>query len=279
MTQKNSEDALNQRLWVKEQEVQALKTQNRHLIARLEELEKKKTDVEENTHALGEFRGTLTTQLTAALNAIQEQIHRFTNQILGATETSLKSGFETIQQTMKALYTQNQRGQQQIENAVGSIGNLEKRVDQQANEVMNQTKVHNLQFQDKVIGNLNGFMDRIERLMDSRLQGLSELSRLDYKQEELLREIKALTAASPRAEIKLLRGQLQAVLTDMENLRAQLQSSSPQDAIEVLVQAQEKKTRAIATKSEMETYLRRIQNNLDAPGQEITQPEVQQKID
>lgn len=279
MTQKNSEDALNQRLWVKEQEVQALKTQNRHLIARLEELEKKKTDVEENTLALGEFRGTLTTQLSSALNAIQEQIQRFTSQVLATTETSLKSGFETIQQTMKALYTQNQRGQQQIENAVGSIGNLEKRVDQQATEVLNQTKVHNLQFQDKVVGNLNGFMDRIERLMDSRLQGLSELSRLDYKQEELLREIKALTAASPRAEIKLLRGQLQAVLTDMENLRAQLQTSSPQDAIEVLVQAQEKKTRAIETKSEMETYLRRIQNNLETPGQEINQPEIQQKID
>ncbi len=279
MTQKNSEDALNQRLWVKEQEVQALKTQNRHLIARLEDLEKKKTDVEENTAALGEFRGTLTTQLSAALNAIQEQIHRFTSQILASTETSLKSGFDTIQQTMRALYTQNQRGQQQIETAVGSIGNLEKRVDQQANEVMNQTKVQNFQFQDKVLGNLNGFMDRIERLMESRLQGLSELARIDYKQEELLREIKALTAASPRAEIKLLRGQLQAVLSDMENLRSQLQASSPQDAIEVLVQAQEKKTRAIETKSEMETYLKRIQNNLTISEPEIQTPDIQQKID
>jgi hypothetical protein len=279
MKQRNSEDALTQRLWVKEQEVAALKTQNRHLIARLEELEQKKTDVEENTAALGEFRGNLTTQLSAALNSIQEQIHRFTNQILSSTETSLKSGFDTIQQTMRALYTQNQRSQQQIEKAVGSIGTLEQRVDTQASEVLNQSKVHNLQFQDKVIGNLNGFMDRVERLMDSRLQGLSEIARLDYKQEELLTEIKNLTAASPRAEIKLLRGELKAVLAELDALKSQMELSNPAEAIEVLIQAQEKKAKAVETKSEMETYLKRIQNNLPAPEREIDLNIDQQKID
>lgn len=282
----------NPETWVKEQEIQALKVQNRHLIQRIEELENSKSDIEVNNKLISNFQGQLDQQLTHALNQLQQQVQKFTRAVLTNTEAALKNGFESIQGTMKALYSQNQRGQEQIDRALQSTLRLEEKIENHQIDVLAQAKVQNLQFQDRLVGNIQNFCDRIERVVDQRLEGLSALDSLKGKQEEsikllsnvdqhrsdLISKVMSLEITQKntdsvsretqnqvqalRLEVRSVRDEIQNLIQNIQNARTT--TSNPlNDAAGDLATIQNQKNEAIKEKNEIEDYLRKINDQLN----------------
>jgi chromosome segregation ATPase len=141
---------IQQRLWVREQEINALKVQNRHLLTKLDESEQNGKPNQINT------------QLVA--NEVQKNLQP----VLAEIEKSLKNAFELLQSTMRGIYQQSSRAQQAVE------------------EMTQHTRDIQNHMQDNVASSMSTFCDRLERQILSRLNGVDVMVQ---KQNEMLMDV------------------------------------------------------------------------------------------
>lgn len=193
----NNGSQLNQQsLWVKEQEVNALKVQNRHLIVRLEEAEKNSKPNQINTQAVAsEVRA----QLKPIIEEIQKQNVASQNQL----EKSLKQAFEMMQSTLRGVYQQTQRAQNAIETSTFQTRDVE-------NRMAEARKADLVFFQEKIFSLISAFLDRMERQIDNRLSAMSSLDIIIAKQNEAL------------ADLEMLRGALGQVVRNTDGSKAEV---------------------------------------------------------
>lgn len=174
-----------QRLWVKEQEVSALKVQNRHLIAKLEEAEKSAQPNQINTQKIA--------------TEIQNQIRP----LIGEIEKSLTESFDILKGTMRGIYQQSQRAQQAVED----IGAHSKEVELRLNE---QRKADQVYYQEKILSSVTSFGERIERQLENRLRNLAVVELMNTKQNEVL------------ADVDILKGAISELMVSNESLRSEI---------------------------------------------------------
>ncbi len=185
---------LQQRLWVKEQEVSALKVQNRHLIAKLEDAEKSAQPNQINTQKIA--------------NEIQNQLRP----LIAEIEKSLTESFDILKSTMRGIYQQSQRAQQAVED----IGAHSRAVELRLNE---QRKADQVYYQEKILSMVTSFGDRIERQLENRLRNLAVVELMNTKQNEVL------------ADIDMLKSSMASLVVSNESLRAEIKSNSSIDKI------------------------------------------------
>lgn len=160
---------LEQRVWVKEQEVSALKVQNRHLLAKLDEAEKTARPNQINT------------QFVAV------EVQKSLQPVIQELEKSIKGAFEILQSTMRGIYQQSQRCQQAVEEIGAHSRDIEVRVNE-------QRKADHVFFQEKILGSVTAFCDRMERQIENRLKSLSVIDVLNSKQNEMLNDMDQMKA-------------------------------------------------------------------------------------
>ena len=153
-----------QRLWVKEQEVSALKVQNRHLIGKLEDAVKSAEPNQINTKQIAD--------------EIQKQIRPLMAEI-GKT---LTDSFDILKSTMRGIYQQSQRAQQAVEDMTAHSRETEKR----AHDTRKSDQEY---YQEKILSQVTSFGDRIERQLENRLRSLAVVELMNTKQNEVLADI------------------------------------------------------------------------------------------
>lgn len=227
---------LQQRLWVKEQEVSALKVQNRHLIAKLEESEKKSEPNQINTQKVS--------------NEVQSQLRP----LIAEIEKSLKDSFDILKSTMRGIYQQSQRAQQAVE----EIGAHSKEVEQRMAELRKADQVY---YQEKILSMVTSFGDRIERQLDNRLRNLSVVELMNTKQNEVLADIDIL-----KASISELILNHQSLKNEIRNLSGigelDLSSSSIEKITEIFVESNAQKKKSTQQANTDETFLKNTKNEL-----------------
>ncbi len=171
---------LNQRIWVKDQEVNALKVQNRHLIAKLEEAEKNTKPTQQWAHQIS---SEVQNYLQPVVNDINKQSQIAQIQI----EKSLTQAFEMIQGTLRGVYQQSQRVQDSVGELATHSGELEKKIHE-------QRKADQIFFQEKIFSSMQAFCDRLERQIEGRLSSLSAVEVMNVKVNEMLSDIQAMKA-------------------------------------------------------------------------------------
>ena len=182
---------LSQRIWVKEQETNALKVQNRHLIAQLEEAEKNTKPTEKWAQQIS---NEVQNYLKPVVNEIQQQSQIAQVQI----EKSLTQAFEMIQGTLRGVYQQSQRCQESVNQLSSHSADLERKVHE-------QRKADQIFFQEKIFASMQAFCDRIERQLEGRLSILSTVEVMNIKVNEMLTDIQSMknatTSMSKNAEL------------------------------------------------------------------------------
>jgi hypothetical protein len=176
---------LQQRLWVKEQEATALKVQNRHLIAKLEDAEKSAQPNQINTQKIA--------------TEIQNQLRP----LIGEIEKSLTESFDILKGTMRGIYQQSQRAQQAVED----IGKHSREVELRLNE---QRKADQVYYQEKILSMVTSFGERIERQLENRLRNLAVVELMNAKQNEVL------------ADVDMLKGAISELMVSNESLRSEI---------------------------------------------------------
>jgi hypothetical protein len=207
---------LQQKAWVKEQEINALKVQNRHLISKLEEAEKN-------------FQpGQVYSQQIAA------EVQNYLKPVIGQIEKSLSQAFELLQGTLRGVYQQSQRAQGAFEDLANHSREFEMKMQE-------QRKSDQVYFQEKIFSSITAFCDRLERQIDTRLGALSIVELMNVKQNEVLSDVEAMKQRltetqmqgsrqeemsrdglqqiqNHRSEFKILRGETRAVLEQIQKL-------------------------------------------------------------
>jgi len=178
---------LQQRLWVKEQEVSALKVQNRHLIGKLEDAEKSAEPNQINTQKIA--------------TEIQNQL----KPLVADIQKSLTESFEILKGTMRGIYQQSQRA----EKAVDDIGAHSRETELRMNE---QRKADQVYYQEKILSMVTTFGERIERQLENRLRNLAVVELMNTKQNEVL------------ADIDQIKGALSELMVSNESLRTEIKS-------------------------------------------------------
>jgi hypothetical protein len=157
-------NAMEQRIWIKEQEVSALKVQNRHLLSKLEELTQAAKPNQVNTQF------------------IALEVQKSLQPVLQELDKSIKGAFEILQSTMRGVYQQSQRCQQAVEEMGGHTRDIEVRIQE-------QRKADQVFFQDKILSSVTAFCDRMERQIENRLKSLGVIEVLNNKQNEMLNDL------------------------------------------------------------------------------------------
>jgi chromosome segregation ATPase len=147
---------IQQRLWVREQEINALKVQNRHLLTKLDEAEQNGKPNQINT------------------SLVASEVQKNLKPVLAEIEKSLKNAFEMLQSTMRGIYQQSSRAQQAVE------------------EMTQHTRDIQNHMQDNVAASMNTFCDRLERQILSRLNGVDIMVQ---KQNEMLMDMETMKLA------------------------------------------------------------------------------------
>ena len=163
-TTDSNQQQLQQRLWVREQEINALKVQNRHLISKLEDAEKTHRPYQINTQI------------------VANEVHQHLRPVLGEIEKSLKTAFEMLQGTLRGVYQQSQRAQAAVEEMQAHS----KEVDMRMHD---QRKADQVYYQEKIFASITSFCDRIERQIDNRLKSLAVVEMMNTKQNEVLADL------------------------------------------------------------------------------------------
>ncbi|NDG83808.1 MAG: hypothetical protein EBX52_02075 [Proteobacteria bacterium] len=161
---------LQQRLNVREQEINALKVQNRHLLGRIEELEKK---AEPNQ---------IDTQFVA------DEVKRTLDPVIQQMKATMTSSFEILQSTMRGIYQQSQRAEKAVADMSAHTRELEIRLNEQRKQDQNF-------YQDKVFSMIGNFCDRLERQIEIRLKALGAVEVMSAKQNEILVDLETVKAA------------------------------------------------------------------------------------
>lgn len=176
---------IQQRLWVKEQEVSALKVQNRHLISKLEDAEKSAEPNNIDTKKIS--------------IEIQNQLRP----LIADIENSLKESFDILKGTLRGVYQQSQRA----EKAVDDIGAHSREVELRLNE---QRKADQVYYQEKILSMVTSFGERIERQLENRLRNLAVVELMNTKQNEVL------------ADVDMLKGAISELMVSNESLRTEI---------------------------------------------------------
>jgi len=155
---------LQQRLWVKEQEVTALKVQNRHLIGKLEDAVKSAEPNQINT------------------KQVADEIQRQIRPLMAEIEKTLTDSFDILKSTMRGIYQQSQRAQQAVEEMTAHSREMEKR----SNE---QRKSDQEYYQEKILSQVTAGGDRVERQLENRLRNLAVVELMNTKQNEVLADL------------------------------------------------------------------------------------------
>lgn len=178
MMNPTNQNTQNHAHWAKEQENNALKVQNRHLVSQLNELEKRSSAQPINVQALAlEVRQ----QIKPVIDEIQKQV----TAIQAQQEKNLKQAFELMQSTLRGVYQQTQRAQNAIETSTLQTRDLE-------NRMAEARKADLVFFQEKIFSLISAFLDRMERQIDQRLSNLGALDVIVTKQNEALVDLEAL---------------------------------------------------------------------------------------
>jgi len=177
---KNNQDLqqLQQRNWVKEQEVSALKVQNRHLLSKLEEAE-----VRAKPNQL--YTQQISSEIQNYLKPLATEIQRQNQVTQIQIEKSLSQAFEMIQSTLRGVYQQSLRAQETVETLSAHTRDLELKMSE-------QRKADQFYFQEKVFSSMTAFCERIERQIETRLKALSSIDILSAKQSEVLDDVESL---------------------------------------------------------------------------------------
>lgn len=163
----NNAQLIQQRLKVREQEVSALKTQNRHLLEKLESVEKSAKPNQINTHL------------------VAQEVQKHLEPVIADMQNMMKSSFEILQSTMRGIYQQSQRAQQAVEESAAQSRDLEIRMNEQRKTDQNF-------YQDKIFSMIAAFCDRIERQIEIRLKALATVELLNTKQNEVLEDVESM---------------------------------------------------------------------------------------
>jgi chromosome segregation ATPase len=161
---------LQQRLNVREQEITALKVQNRHLLGRIEELEK---EAQPNQ---------IDTQFVA------DEVKRTLDPVINQMKTTMNSSFEILQSTMRGIYQQSQRAEKAVADMSSQTRELEIRLNDQRKQDQNF-------YQDKIFSMISNFCDRLERQIEIRLKSLGTIEILSAKQNEILVDLETVKGA------------------------------------------------------------------------------------
>ena len=163
----NNPQLLQQRLNVREQEINALKVQNRHLLGRIEDLEKEAAPNQ------------IDTQFVA------DEVRRHLDPVVQQLKTTINSSFEILQSTMRGIYQQSQRSEKAVNDMASHTRELEIRLNDQRKQDQNF-------YQDKVFSMISNFSDRLERQVEIRLKALGQIEILNAKQNEILSELESM---------------------------------------------------------------------------------------
>lgn len=161
---------IQQRLKVREQEISALKVQNRHLLSKIDEAEKNAKPNQINTQLVShEIQGKL-------------------DPVIAQMQSTMTNSFEILQSTMRGIYQQSQRAQQAVEEMASHSRDLEIRMNEQRKADQNY-------YQDKIFAMMGAFCDRVERQIELRLKSLSIIEVMNSKQNEVLNEVETMREA------------------------------------------------------------------------------------
>jgi hypothetical protein len=161
---------LQQRLNVREQEISALKVQNRHLLEKIEELEKKAEPNKIDT------------------SFVADEVKRTLDPVIQQLKTTMTSSFEVLQSTMRGIYQQSQRSEKAVSDLSAHTRELEIRLNDQRKQDQNF-------YQDKVFSMIGNFCDRLERQIEIRLKALGAVEMIGGKQNEILGDLESLKSA------------------------------------------------------------------------------------
>jgi hypothetical protein len=167
LNSQNNPQLLQQRLHVRENEINALKVQNRHLIGKLEELENQAKPNQINT------------------KFVADDVHRHLEPVIAQMQSTMTASFEILQSTMRGIYQQSQRAQQAVEDMTSQSRDLEMRMNEQRKSDQNY-------YQDKIFSMIGAFCDRVERQIDIRLKSLSVVELMNAKQNEVLSDVESM---------------------------------------------------------------------------------------
>jgi len=246
----NQSHLLQQRLQVREQEISGLKIQNRHLLGKIEELEKQAKPNQ------------IDTQFVA------DEVRKHLDPVIQQVTSTITASFEMLQSTMRGIYQQSQRSQKAVEDMFAYTRDLELRLNDQRKQDQNF-------YQDKVFSMIGNFCDRLERQIEIRLKSLSAVELMNLKQNEVLGELEALKVAvksiqnvyageinerivnllghtnnsveinrdalqqiqNQRGEFKLIRSELKQTLENMNRVLGKIENQEPITATEKEIQA------------------------------------------
>jgi len=167
LNSQNNPQLLQQRLNVREQEINALKVQNRHLLGKLEELEKQAKPNQINT------------------KFVADDVHKHLEPVIAQMQATMTASFEILQSTMRGIYQQSQRAEQAVQDMTAQSRDLELRMNEQRKADQNY-------YQDKIFSMIGAFCDRMERQIDIRLKSLSVVELMNAKQNEVLSDVESM---------------------------------------------------------------------------------------
>ncbi len=166
----NLQQQLQQRVFVREQEINALKVQNRHLLEKLDDLEK---DARPNQ---------INTQFVA------DEVQKHLSPVIDQLQSTITNSFEILQSTLRGIYQQSQRSQQAVEEMTAYSRDLEIRMNEQRKADQNF-------YQDKIFSMIGAFCDRLERQIEIRFKALSSIELVNSKQNEILNDVERMRTA------------------------------------------------------------------------------------
>ena len=175
-----------QKIWVKEQEINALKVQNRHLIAKLEEAEQGAKPNQINTQLIAEQ---ISSEIKSILRPAIAETQKQNTLVQAQMEKSLTQAFEMMQNTLRGVYQQSQRSQEAVDSLTEHSRDLEAR----NVEVRKNDQIF---YQEKIFSLLVTFFERVERQLDQRLGVLSSIEHMITKQNEMLTDVEAVRGIS-----------------------------------------------------------------------------------
>jgi chromosome segregation ATPase len=158
---------LQQRLSVREQEINALKVQNRHLLSKIEDVEKQAKPNQINTQY------------------VADEVQRHLEPVISQLQGTITSSFEILQSTMRGIYQQSQRAQQAVEDMAAHSRDLEMRMNEQRKADQNF-------YQDKMFSMIGAFCDRVERQIEIRMKALATVEIMNSKQNEVLNDVETI---------------------------------------------------------------------------------------
>lgn len=242
---------LQQRLSVREQEINSLKVQNRHLLNRIDELEKNSKPNQINTQF------------------VADEVQRHLEPVIGQLQTTITSSFEILQSTMRGIYQQSQRAQQAVEEMASHSRDLEIRMNEQRKADQNF-------YQDKMFSMIGAFCDRLERQIELRMKALSSVELMNMKQNEVLADVETIKGAvtamqknsdSSRGEIGRI--ERNAAESNEKLIDVQLQTQNTEELIrDTLQQVQNHRAEFKIIRSELKQAIEIMSRMVDRVGEE-----------